>query len=223
MIRKNVLTGLFIVAVTAASIWAAEPHKGHGQKTHNDDPVLATGEYSARVKAMVCEGCAPLVEKSLRRLDQIGPVHVDTKASRVHFSVKEGKTVKSSAIHASLKKSAEQMGMGADFSLSDFQMGQAKPAANKPDKQLSAGYYEANVGGIVCGGCKDLIEKTMRAVEGVGAAQVDEESGTVKFAVMKDKTVHLSKLQSSLKIAADQMGMGAAYSLSDVKPLKKAE
>jgi len=221
MIKKKVLSALFTAALAAGSLWAADPHAGHGQKGHGDDPVLPAGEYSARVKAMVCDGCAPLVEKTLRSMDQIGPVHVDTKNSQVHFSVKKGATVKWSAIQGALKKSAGQMGMGADFALSDFQMRQAKKAASPSgDKDLSSGYYEAKVGAIVCGGCKDLIEKTMRSVDGIGAAQVDNKSGTVKFAVMKDKSVKLSNLQSSLKVAADQMGMGADYSLSGLKTLK---
>ncbi len=220
MTKKQILNALFAVVIAAGSLWAADPHGGHGQKGHSEDPVLPAGEYSARIKAMVCEGCAQLVEKTLRSMDQIGPVHVDTNDSRVHFSVKDKATVKWSSIQAALKKSADQMGMGADFSLSNFQMGQGKRAAQIPDKTLSSGYYEAKVGAIVCGGCKDLIEKTMRSVDGIGAAQVDEKNGTIKFAVMKSKSVKLSNLQSSLKVAADQMGMGADYSLSELKTLK---
>jgi copper chaperone CopZ len=209
---------LFASLLFITPLIAADPHAGH---KHNDDPVLPEGAYSARVKTMACLECAPLIEKTLRNTEGMGPVHVDTKDSRVHFSVKKGATVKWSTIQTALKNAAEKMGMGADFSLSEFRISDSAHNSKTPDMALSSGYYEAKVGAIVCGGCKDLIEKTMRSVNGIGAAQVDEQKGTVKFTVLKDKNVQLSAIQASLKMAADQMGMGADYSLSNVKPLQK--
>lgn len=215
--------GIFIFALAmTATLWAADPHGGHGHSAHGGDPTLPAGEYSARVKTMACGGCAPLIEKTLRNMEAIGPVHVDTKDNRIHFSVKDGKSIQWSSLQSALKKAAGQMGMGADFSLSDFQMA-SPPPKRAADASLSAGYYEANVGAIVCGGCKALIEKTMRSVDGVGAAQVDDQKGKVVFAVLKGHTVRLGEIQSALKVAADQMGMGADYSLSDVSPLKKKQ
>lgn len=232
MNEKNWLMPLLIAALAVTPLWGADTHRhdGHGtshgeaeaQQAHGDDPVLPTGEYSARVKTLACDGCAPLIEKTLRSIKEIGPVHVDTKESRVHFSVAKGASIKWSVLQAALNKSAGQMGMGADFTMSNFRMGQTTSVARSTSERLlSSGYYEAKVGAIVCGGCKDLIERTMRSVDGIGAAQADEKGGTVRFAVIKGKNVQLSKLQSSLKVAADQMGMHADYSLSDIKPLKK--
>lgn len=218
--KNNILSILFLAfIVMAGTVHGADPH---GQQGHGSDPVLPTGDYSARVKSMTCGGCAPLVEKTLRSLKPMGPVHVDTKEGRVHFSVKPGQSIKWSILQAELKKAADQMGMGADYTLTEFQTGHATHASKGTDQMLLSGYYEAKVGAVVCGGCKNLIEETMRSVDGIGAAQVDEKNGTVKFVVMKDKTVQLSKLQSSLKVAADQMGMGANYSLTNIKTLKKS-
>lgn len=220
---------LFLVAmVVSGSLFASDPHADHNhppvkadKSAPSQDASLKGGAYTAQIKALVCAGCAPLVEKTFRSLKEIGPVHVDTKEHRVHFSVKEGASIKLSAIQSALNQAADQMGMGADFSLSDLKMGPKAQGAKDSDKSLASGYYDANVGGIVCGGCKELIEKTMKAVDGVGAAQVDDKQGTVRFTVMVGKTVSLSKIQSALKTASDQMGMGANYALRDVKPVKK--
>jgi len=89
------------------------------------------------------------------------------------------------------------------------------------DQVLTAGDYSAKVKAIVCGGCGPLIQKTMQGVKGIGAVTVDQEKMAVQFTVKKDGAVKLSELQKVLKTAAGQMGMGADYILSEVKPLKK--
>lgn len=89
-------------------------------------------------------------------------------------------------------------------------------------KVLESGYYTARVGAIVCGGCRELIENTMREVPGIGASQVDEKTSQVRFAVLTGKRVRLNDLQKALRVSAESMGMGADYVLSDVKPMKKA-
>lgn len=219
MIKKIKLRESFlIVAIAIGPLLGADQH---GHKGHGNDPILLSGTYSAHVKALACDACAPLIEKTLRKMDEIGPIHVDTKDSRVHFSVKDGKSIRWSAIQSALKNSAEQMDRGADFALSDFQTSPPRKLSKMIDKVLSSGYYDAKVEAIVCGGCKKLIEETMRSVEGVGAAQVNEKNGTVRFAVMTGKTVQLSKLQLALRTAADKMGMGADFSLIDLRPVKK--
>ncbi|MBL8023793.1 MAG: heavy-metal-associated domain-containing protein [Elusimicrobia bacterium] len=86
---------------------------------------------------------------------------------------------------------------------------------------LSPGYYTAKIGAITCGGCGPTIEKTMRQVPGIGAAQVDPKEGTVRFAVLVNKEVQVAQLQEALKVSADQMGMGADYKLTDIKKIKK--
>jgi hypothetical protein len=50
--------------------------------------------------------------------------------------------------------------------------------------------------------------------------KVDQDKKTVQFTVKKDATVKVSDLQKALKAAADRMGMGADYTLSDLHPTK---
>lgn len=85
---------------------------------------------------------------------------------------------------------------------------------------LTAGKYSASVKAIVCGGCGPLIKETLQKMKEIDAVTVDSGKKTVQFAVKKDSTVKLSDLQKALKAASDTMGMGADYTLSDVKPLK---
>ena len=212
MLKLKSLTGLILAGALACAGMAAEK-----------DAALPTGTYSARIKALACAGCAPLIEKSMRNLKEVGPVHVDTKSARLHFAVKEGASLKMSDLNAALKKSAGEMGMGADFTLSDLKKAEtAKAGEPAKDQALDPGYYSARLGAVVCGGCKGLIEKTMLGVDGVGAAQVDEKKGTVLFTVMKGKKLQVARLQDALKLAADKMGMGADFFLSELKPYKKA-
>jgi hypothetical protein len=88
-------------------------------------------------------------------------------------------------------------------------------------KTLTTGYYEALVKAIPCDCCKDHLEETIRNTDGIGAAQYNDAEGTVRFTVMKGKTLSLPQLTESLQQAQEQMGMGADYTLSEIKLLKK--
>lgn len=98
----------------------------------------------------------------------------------------------------------------------------AEPAkAPAAAQTLKAGTYTASVGAIPCAGCADVIQETLGAAKGIEAAKVDAKTKTVQFTVKKDAAVPLADLQTALKAASDQMGMGADYRLSDVKAVKK--
>jgi hypothetical protein len=85
---------------------------------------------------------------------------------------------------------------------------------------LTAGTYTAKVKAIVCSGCGPLIKQTLEKMKEIDSVSVDSGKKTVQFAVKKNNTVKLSDLQKALKVAADRMGMGADYTLLDLKALK---
>jgi len=85
---------------------------------------------------------------------------------------------------------------------------------------LKPGEYTAKVKAIVCGGCGPLIKKTMLAMKEIDSVTVDSEKMTVQFVVKKDTTLKMADLQKALNAAADQMKMGADYTLSDLKATK---
>jgi copper chaperone CopZ len=88
-------------------------------------------------------------------------------------------------------------------------------------KILKPGAYTAHVKGMVCSMCKDTVEETIRKTPGIESASVDAKASMVNFKVQTGKTIDLTRLQEALKASSQQMGMGADYALSQVKPLKK--
>jgi len=93
-------------------------------------------------------------------------------------------------------------------------------AAGQSPEVLNAGKYTAKVKAITCGGCGPLIKKTMLAMKEIESAVIDSDKKTVEFVVKKDSSVKVSDLQKALKAASDQMGMGADYTLSELKATK---
>ncbi len=96
-----------VLAITIGTVAAAED-------------VLAGGTYTAKVKALTCAGCGPLVKKTLEGMKQIESATVDSKASTVQFVVKKDNSVKVADVQEALKAAAAKMGMGADYTLSDI-------------------------------------------------------------------------------------------------------
>ena len=96
-------------------------------------------------------------------------------------------------------------------------VGAVSGAAAADDQVLTAGTYTANVKAIVCGGCGSLIKKTIEALKPIQSATVNQDAKTVEFVVKKDNSIKLSEVQTALKAAAGKMGMGADYTLSNVK------
>ena len=93
-------------------------------------------------------------------------------------------------------------------------------AVSQSQGMLTAGKYTANVKAIVCDGCGALIKETMENTKLIDSVFVDSKASTVRFQVKKDKAIKLPDLQSALKSAAAKMGMGADYTLSEVKVVK---
>lgn len=89
--------------------------------------------------------------------------------------------------------------------------------AGQKDEVLAAGSYTASVKALVCRGCGSLVKKTLEGLKEIESATVDQQKSTVQFVVKKENTVKLADLQKELKAAADKMGMGADYTLSNVK------
>ncbi len=93
-------------------------------------------------------------------------------------------------------------------------------AARQSEDVLSPGAYTAKVKAIVCGGCGPLIKQTLEKMKELDSVSVDSAKTSVNFAVKKDSSIKLSDIQKVLKAAADKMGMGADYTLSELKALK---
>jgi copper chaperone CopZ len=222
MMPRTLLNGLLVLSLTASAVFAAsEGMPGPDVNgNHKEDPVLPEGRYSAKVAALVCESCAPAVEKALLSRPAVESASVNKTSGRVDFAIKKGAAVPWSELQTTLRASAGKMGMGADYTLSDFKITSAKiEGSHLADQVLGSGHYTAKVGAIVCGGCKGLIEKTLRQVPGIGAAQVDDKAGTVRFTVLGGMEARLSKVQNALRASAERMGMGADYELNDVQRL----
>jgi hypothetical protein len=81
---------------------------------------LKAGQYIAMVKAIVCDGCGPLIQKTLANFKELEAITVDQKARAVHFTVKKDAAVKLADLQKALDAAAKQMGMGADYTLSDI-------------------------------------------------------------------------------------------------------
>jgi hypothetical protein len=82
--------------------------------------VLKAGQYTAKVKAIVCDGCGPLIQKTLQGYKELDAITIDQKTSTVQFTVKKGSTVKMAEIQKALNAAANKMGMGAGYTLSDL-------------------------------------------------------------------------------------------------------
>ncbi len=93
-------------------------------------------------------------------------------------------------------------------------------AAQKAPEVLKSGEYTATVKALVCGGCGPLVKQTMEGIKEIGPVSVDSAKKTVQFAVKKDATVKVADLQKALDGAAKKMGMGADYTLLDLKPAR---
>jgi copper chaperone CopZ len=91
---------------------------GTAAPTSKSTSLLKTGTYSAEVKAIVCGGCASFIQEALSSQKAIENVSVDAKTKKVTFSVKAGSEVNLSDLQQVLKASADKMGMGANYALS---------------------------------------------------------------------------------------------------------
>ena len=97
---------------------------------------------------------------------------------------------------------------------------QPKPAPEGGASILKEGTYTAKVKALACSACPPEVEKALGGVKGVRSVSVDPESKTVRFTVEKGTTVSEAEIQRALKAAAERMGMGADYTLNDIKMVK---
>ena len=84
-------------------------------------------------------------------------------------------------------------------------------------KEVGPGAYQATVKAIVCDGCGDFIQKTMSQHEGIESVVVDQKAKLVTFRIKDGAKVKVAELQTALKASADKMGMGADYTLVNLK------
>ncbi|OGR85096.1 MAG: hypothetical protein A2901_02355 [Elusimicrobia bacterium RIFCSPLOWO2_01_FULL_54_10] len=82
---------------------------------------------------------------------------------------------------------------------------------------LAPGAYSAQVKGIVCGGCGQLIQQTLEKFNGIEKVAVNQDEKTVNFQVRKGSKLKLSEIQKALQASAGKMGMGADYTLQNLK------
>lgn len=135
MFMKTLLSGLLATGLALSVAHAATEKAGGKQPGAR---VLGEGHYTAKAKALVCTGCGPMIEKTMRDIPGIESAKVDSETAKVHFTVKEGASVKEADLQKTLKASADKMGMGADYRLSDIKVaanpseGSAVPAETKP-------------------------------------------------------------------------------------------
>lgn len=109
------------------------------------------------------------------------------------------------------------------FSLAVAAVVSAAPVKNGEPaalKELGPGRYTATVQAIVCGGCGEMIENTLKQQPGIESAAVDSKTKQVSFKVKEGARVKAADLQKALKASSDQMGMGADYQLNDIKKIK---
>lgn len=120
---KKILLCAVLFAAVAAPAAAAKKAKAEGS--------LAPGRYTAKVKMLACEACGPEVEKTLNGIKGVEAAKVDSKTSTVQFGVKDPLQVV--LLQKTLRAASEQMGMGADYSLSKIEsLEKAAPKAEKP-------------------------------------------------------------------------------------------
>jgi len=105
------------------------------------------------------------------------------------------------------------LSMGMAFA----QQGHSAAASGHSGDMLMPGTYTANVKAIVCGMCGPMIQKTLQNFKEVEAVSVDQKSKTVQFSVKNNSMTTVSTLQKALDTAAKSMGMGADYTLSELK------
>lgn len=82
---------------------------------------LSPGSYSATARAFACGGCAEWIQTKLSGMKSLEKVSADQKTRVVRFTVKKDAQVKRADIQKTLDAAAKDMGMGADYTLTEFQ------------------------------------------------------------------------------------------------------
>lgn len=95
----------------------------------------------------------------------------------------------------------------------------AAASAAKAPQVLKPGRYTAIVKALACEACGPKVVETVKAVPGVGDAWVEDGPSRLTFVVKPEAEVDVAALQKKLAAAAREMGMGADYTLRDIKAL----
>ena len=118
MVRRKTISGLQLVIIAGAVLVLLNFGIVFAQHQPSKD-MLMPGTYTAKVKAIVCDGCGPLIQKTLQNFKELEAVTVDQKGKTVQFSVKKGAMTTAVDLQKALDAAAKRMGMGADYTLSD--------------------------------------------------------------------------------------------------------
>lgn len=145
-----------LIGFTVGVTFAAAP------KTRSKPQAMTAGEYSAKVKAIVCSGCVPIIEKTMREFPGIESVSVEQETSTVRFTVKKGARVNLAKLQETLKAAAGTMGMGADYRLLELTDLKTKQGAQRGEVQPGLTRVEAK---FVCMMNNRLFEKEQIPVE----------------------------------------------------------
>ncbi len=94
-----------------------------------------------------------------------------------------------------------------------------KTATESKADFLAVGAYTAKVKPFVCGGCAEWVKERLMSISGLSNVKVEQSTARVEFTL--DKPVSRKLIQKTLDGAAHEMGMGADYTLGDLKPKMK--
>ena len=86
---------------------------------------------------------------------------------------------------------------------------------------LAPGSYTATVKAFACGGCAEWIQSKLSAVKSLEKVSADQKTRGIRFTVKKDAQVKRSDIQKILDAAAKDMGMGADYTMGELKKTLK--
>ncbi|MBK7574075.1 MAG: hypothetical protein IPI26_02205 [Elusimicrobia bacterium] len=94
----------------------------------------------------------------------------------------------------------------------------AVAAPVKKAAPLAPGEYGATLPAFVCGGCAEWVQSRLEKDKRLAAVAVDPIPRALRFRVKPGPVVTAAELQEVLDGAATQMGMGADYTMKDLKP-----
>ncbi|TXH29781.1 MAG: hypothetical protein E6Q99_00260 [Elusimicrobia bacterium] len=95
--------------------------------------------------------------------------------------------------------------------------GLAVAAPVKKAAPLAPGGYGATLPAFVCGGCAEWVQGHLAKDKRLTGVAVDPASRALTFRVKPGAPVTAAELQKALDAAATQMGMGADYTMTELK------
>jgi predicted small secreted protein len=98
-------------------------------------------------------------------------------------------------------------------------MAGTKTVKKAGDDVLSPGRYAGTIKAFVCGGCGEWVETKLSVMKSLENVSADQKTRVVQFAVKKGAKINRSDLQKVLDAAAREMGMGADFTLIDLKKI----